>query len=67
MREDTTGALLPGKLGLNCKANKCSDAGHGDLGVLITHEILSMETAIMLSLVMPAKPAPDEGKRWMAG
>ncbi len=25
-------------LGLSCKANKCSDAGTGDLGVLTTHE-----------------------------
>ncbi len=25
-----TGALKPGKLGLSCKANPCSDAGTGD-------------------------------------
>ncbi len=31
-------AHKPGKLGLNCKANKCSDAGTGDPGVLTTHE-----------------------------
>ncbi len=28
----------PCKLGLSCKANKCSYAGVGDLGVLPTHE-----------------------------
>ncbi len=34
-----SGAFKPDKLGLSCKANKCSDAGTGDLGVLLTHEI----------------------------
>ncbi len=33
-----SGALKPGKLGLSFKANKCSDAGTGDPGVLTTHE-----------------------------
>ncbi len=27
----------PSKLGLRCKADKCRDAGTGDLGVLATH------------------------------
>ncbi len=27
------------RLGLSCKANKCSDTGTGDLGVLTAHEI----------------------------
>ncbi len=29
------GALKQGKLGWGCKANKCSDAGTGDLGALL--------------------------------
>ncbi len=33
-----SGALKPDKLGSSCKANKCSDAGTGDLGVLHSHE-----------------------------
>ncbi len=33
-----SGALKPDRLGLSCKANKCSDVGTGDLGVLTTHE-----------------------------
>ncbi len=33
-----SGALVPGRLGLSCKANKCSKAGIGDLSVLHTHE-----------------------------
>ncbi len=32
------GALKLDRLGLNCKANKCSGAGTGDLGVLPTNE-----------------------------
>ncbi len=32
-----SGALKPGKPGLNCKAKKCSDAGNGDLVVLNIH------------------------------
>ncbi len=31
-------AHRPSKLGLSCKANKCSDAGTGDLGVLTANE-----------------------------
>ncbi len=31
------------KLGLNCKATKCSDTGAGDLGVLTTHETSLMK------------------------
>ncbi len=34
----TFGALKLDRLGLSCKASKCSDAGTGDLGVLTTHE-----------------------------
>ncbi len=41
-REDVksrcSGALKPDRLGLSYKANKCSDAGTGDLSVLPTHE-----------------------------
>ncbi len=47
------GAHKPDKIGLSCKANKCSDAGTGDLGVLSIREISPW-------LVMPAQPAPDE-------
>ncbi len=35
-----------GKLGLGCKANKCSDAGIGDLDVLPTHEPSVMEMIV---------------------
>ncbi len=38
MKRLRSGALRPGKLGVSCKANKFSDAGTGDLGVLPTHE-----------------------------
>ncbi len=38
MKSGRSGALKPGRLGLSCKANKCSDAGTGDLGMLTTHE-----------------------------
>ncbi len=46
------GALEPGKLGLNCKANKCRDTGTGDLGVLATHE-----TSRSFVLGNPGQPA----------
>ncbi len=38
MKSGCSGALKPGRLGLGCKVNKCSDAGTGDLGMLTTHE-----------------------------
>ncbi len=48
------GALKLDKLDLSCKANKCSDAGAVDLGVLPTkHQHVS-------PLVMPAQPAQSE-------
>ncbi len=37
MKSGRSGAHKPDKLGLSCNANKCSDAGTGDLGVLRTH------------------------------
>ncbi len=50
------GALKLGKLGLRCKANQCSDAWIGGLGLLTTHETSLMEMTT-LQLVMPAQPA----------
>ncbi len=38
VKSGCSNALKPGRLGLNCKANKCTDAGTGGLGVLNTHE-----------------------------
>ncbi len=38
MKNGCFSALKPERLGLSCKANKCRDAGIGDLGVLTTHE-----------------------------
>ncbi len=38
MKSGQTGAHKPDKLGLICEANKYSDAGAKDLGVLTTHE-----------------------------
>ncbi len=38
MKSERFGALKPGTLGLSCKANKCSDAGTRNLGVLPTRE-----------------------------
>ncbi len=38
MKSGCFGALKLDRLGLNCKANKCSGAGTGDLGVLPTNE-----------------------------
>ncbi len=43
--------LKPDRFGLSCKANKCNDAGAGDLGVLISPGS---------PVVMPAQPAPGE-------
>ncbi len=37
VKSGCSGALKPDMLGLSCKANKCSDAGTGDLGALTTH------------------------------
>ncbi len=54
VKSGRSGALKREKLGLACKANKCSDAGTGDFGVLPTQETLSMNP------VMPAQPAPGE-------
>ncbi len=39
MKSGCPGAVKLGRLGLSCRANKGSDAGAGDLGVLTTHEI----------------------------
>ncbi len=47
VKSGRSGALKPGKLGLGCEANKCSDAGTGDLGVLPTHETSSMQMSII--------------------
>ncbi len=41
VKSGRSGTLKLGKLGLSCKANKCGDAGTGDLGVLTTHETLA--------------------------
>ncbi len=38
MKSGCSGALKPDWLSLSCKANKCSDAGTGDPGVLTTHK-----------------------------
>ncbi len=43
MKSGRSGALKTDKLGLSCKANKCSDAGTGDFDVLTIHETSSME------------------------
>ncbi len=37
MRNENSGVLKSGRLCLSYKANKCSDAGTRDLGVLTTH------------------------------
>ncbi len=50
------GTLEPGKLGLGCKANQCSDAWIEGLGLLTPHETSLMEVTT-LQLVMPAQPA----------
>ncbi len=46
-----SGALKPGTLGLSFTAKRYNDAGAGDVGVLTTHETVSMEK------VMSAKTA----------
>ncbi len=38
VKSGCAGALKPGMLSLSYKANKYSDVGTGDLGVLTTHE-----------------------------
>ncbi len=38
VKNGCSGALKPDRLVLSGKANKCGDAGTGDLGVLATHE-----------------------------
>ncbi len=47
MKKGRSGALKLGKLVLSCKANKLSDAGAGDLGVLPAHEASTIEMAIL--------------------
>ncbi len=37
VKSGRSSGLKPGRLGLSYKANKCSDTGTGDLGVLPTH------------------------------
>ncbi len=37
VKSGCTGALKPSRLSLINEVNKCSDAGTGNLGVLITH------------------------------
>ncbi len=37
VKSERSGAPKPDKLGLSCKANKCSDAETGGLGALSTH------------------------------
>ncbi len=39
VKSGCSGSLKPDRFGLSCKANKCSDAGTGDLGVLTIHKI----------------------------
>ncbi len=39
----------PGELKLSCKANKYSDAGTGDLGLLHTHETSLMKITAFLT------------------
>ncbi len=43
MKSGRSGAHKPNRLGLSCKADKCSDAATEDFDVLTTHEISSME------------------------
>ncbi len=38
VKSGCSGAIKPDRHGMCCKANKCSDAGPGDLGVLTIHE-----------------------------
>ncbi len=38
MKSGHYGALKPDRFDLSCEANKCSDTGTEDLGVLTTHE-----------------------------
>ncbi len=49
MKSRRSDTLKSGRLGLGCKANKCSDAGNGDVGVLPTNE------SSLMQLVMPAQ------------
>ncbi len=50
MKSGRSGAHKPDQCGLSCKANKCSDVGTGDPGVLFTYET-------SMKLVMPTQPA----------
>ncbi len=43
-KNDRFGALKPDRLGLSFKANHCSDAGTGHLGVLSTEEPALLES-----------------------
>ncbi len=38
VKSGRSSALEPGKLGMSCKANKCSDVETGELGMLPIHE-----------------------------
>ncbi len=56
MKSGCSGALKLGRLGLSCKAIKCSDTGTRSLGVLPIHATNYRSTR----LVMPAQHAPSE-------
>ncbi len=58
VKSGRSGAFEPGKLGLSCEVNKCSDAGTVGLGVLPAHE-----TFRSTQLVMSVHPAPDECRK----
>ncbi len=51
MKSGRCSAHKPGKLGLSCKANKCSDAGTGDLEVLTAHSKTYIRLAVAHSKV----------------
>ncbi len=56
VKSGCSGALIPDRLGLNCKANKCSAAGTGGLGALTAHET----SHLVSPMVMSAQPATGE-------
>ncbi len=49
VKSGRSGALKPDRRGLSCKANKRSNGGTGDLGVITTHESSLMKMTTWLN------------------
>ncbi len=65
MKGGRSGVLKPDRLGLSCKASKCSDTGTRDLGVLTTHEtsLIELTTSVLIGDACSTRPV--QGSKYM--